>query len=188
MRRRTYTKRNVRAAAREVRLKGLGYSSYSAYLGSPAWRDVKRRYFEEHPRLCMCGETDVQLHHTTYDRVGAELLDDLVPLCSECHAHVHVLEAAGVIGLDLQGFYFDPERAAEGQMLLAQLAAACPDGEVLRADKREAIAAEWARHKAASPRTIARAERGRAGRNLKPRIRRAAALPEDMNRRSFDAG
>ncbi len=44
-----YGKRVERAMVRELRLRELGYTSYSSYLGSAAWRDVKRRYAEACP-------------------------------------------------------------------------------------------------------------------------------------------
>lgn len=132
-----YSKRTLRARVRETRLAELGYDSYSAYLASAAWRDVRKRYRESDlPQACMCGATNWQLHHTTYDRVGQEELEDLVPLCTACHAQAHALEQAGVIGLDLKGFYYDPERAAEGRLYLAQLDALCPDGAILRSERR----------------------------------------------------
>lgn len=52
----------------------------------------------------MCGETeDLHLHHMTYERVGAEDLADLTPLCPTCHHMVHLLEARGEIALDFEG-------------------------------------------------------------------------------------
>ena len=98
---------------RELKLRELGYDSYNDYLRSPAWRDVKRRYREAYPMICMCGSTKVEIHHKTYDRVGKEDLDDLVALCRDCHEQAHLLEAAGVIGLDLNGFYYDLQRALD---------------------------------------------------------------------------
>lgn len=113
-----YTKRVMRARVREVRLRELGYDNYSAYLKSPAWRDLKAQYrASDLPQICMCGSDEVQLHHTTYERVGAERLDDLIPLCRHCHTQAHVLEAQGVIELDLKGFYYDAERAAANALL-----------------------------------------------------------------------
>lgn len=98
---------------RELQLRELGYASYADYLKSPAWRDVRERYIaSDLPQVCMCGATSWELHHTTYERVGRERLDDLIPLCRTCHADAHALESAGVIGLDLDGFYYDVERAA----------------------------------------------------------------------------
>jgi hypothetical protein len=39
------------------------------------------------------------LHHRTYERLGEEALDDLVPVCLEHHADVHILEQRGEIDL-----------------------------------------------------------------------------------------
>ena len=106
MRKATYTKRELRARVRETKLAELGYASYSDYLKSATWRDVKQRYRESDlSQICMCGETKVDLHHTTYERVGREELEDFVPLCRLCHEQAHILEASGVIELDLKGFY-----------------------------------------------------------------------------------
>jgi len=99
---------------RQIRLREQGYDTYDAYLRSAAWRDLKARYRESDlPQICMCGCTEVQLHHTTYERVGREELDDLIPLCQSCHTQAHILERAGLVDLDLQGFYYDPGRAAQ---------------------------------------------------------------------------
>jgi hypothetical protein len=101
-----------RRSKRHRRLRHLGYASYAEYLRSPAWSDVKRRYRDsELPQECMCGETTVQLHHKTYERVGEEPLTDLAPLCATCHALVHTLERRGQLSLDLAGLVSD-ERAA----------------------------------------------------------------------------
>jgi hypothetical protein len=90
---------------RAARLRALGYASYSDYLRSPHWREVKARYrASDLPQACMCGADDVQLHHTTYDRIDAEDLSDLLPLCASCHTLIHVLEARGEVALDFAGF------------------------------------------------------------------------------------
>ena len=52
----------------------------------------------------------MQLHHLTYERVGEELLSDLTPLCSTCHAMIHALEARGDMTLDPASLA-DAERA-----------------------------------------------------------------------------
>lgn len=102
-----------RSWARQTRLRSLGFANYNAYLNSGTWRAVKARYRASgRPQACECGETDVQLHHITYDRVGGTELDaDLIPLCNTCHHLVHALERRQEIGLDLQGLH-DPARAA----------------------------------------------------------------------------
>lgn len=103
-----------RAFKRAQRLRQLGYASYADYLRSAHWLRIRTHYFESDlPQACMCGEAeDVQLHHTTYDRIGAEELTDLTPLCGNCHSMVHVLERRGDIALNLDGLY-SPERAAQ---------------------------------------------------------------------------
>lgn len=109
-----------RRAARHSRLIGLGYANYSAYLRSEHWRELRKRYCRSSlPQDCVCGETETHLHHMTYERVGAEWLSDLTPLCRRCHALVHVLEWRGEIGLDLEGFALDEERARAGREWLA---------------------------------------------------------------------
>lgn len=112
-----YTPPHVRRRRieRAVRLRELGFDSYLAYLRSPHWARVKARYrASDLPQECMCGETEVDLHHCTYERVGAERLDDLRPLCRRCHNAVHVLERRGDVGLDLAGLY-DRARAARNR-------------------------------------------------------------------------
>lgn len=70
---------------------------YQAYLRSPHWQDVRRRYWaSKMPKNCaVCGRNDVprDLHHRTYKRLGKERLHDLVPLCRQCHDETHVVAA-----------------------------------------------------------------------------------------------
>lgn len=66
------------------------WDGYSAYLRSPAWRAKRITWLAWGiPPLCArCGadwNNTSQLHHLTYERVGDESLDDLMPLCSGCH-------------------------------------------------------------------------------------------------------
>ena len=94
----------ARSRNREFRMRQLGFESYSEYLRSPAWHEVKVRYRASirEARCQLCGSTlDLHLHHLTYDRVGEELVSDLILLCGGCHAAVHDLERLGTIGLDL---------------------------------------------------------------------------------------
>lgn len=182
-----HSARYHRARVRETRLRELGYDTYAAYLKSAAWRDVRRRYRESDlPQICMCGASKVQLHHTTYDRVGRELLEDLIPLCAPCHEQAHVLEAAGVIDLNLKGFYYDAELAKDGQMYLAQLKAACPDGEVLRADKRQAFEG-WRADREAERRAMRRPAPWRPQLRVVPdgATNRAARQINDFNERQL---
>jgi hypothetical protein len=114
-----------RSARRRAALRRQGCESYSAYLTSPHWRALKVQYRgSDRPQACICGETEgIHLHHLTYDRIGAERLTDLLPLCRLCHELIHVLERRGEIGLDMTGLE-DENRARIGRAYLAALAVA----------------------------------------------------------------
>lgn len=109
----TYTAIRHRRQQRAAKLSALGFASYADYLNSAQWRTVRQRYFaSDLPQDCMCGASEnLQLHHLTYERAGAEQLTDLTPLCAQCHVMIHTLERRGDIGLDLTGFVSE-KRAA----------------------------------------------------------------------------
>jgi len=97
----------LRSWDRNQQLRKLGHEDYAAYLKSPEWANVKRRYRASlRPQDCgLCGTGEnIQIHHLTYERVGQEELADLVALCGDCHSMLHVLERRGDIeGLDFEG-------------------------------------------------------------------------------------
>jgi hypothetical protein len=71
-------------------VQNLGYESYSAYLNSDHWKNVKRRWRKKYGYKCKCGATyGLQLHHLSYNRLGKEELEDLVYLCGPCHTYEH---------------------------------------------------------------------------------------------------
>lgn len=65
--------------------------SYRAYLGSPRWLTMRRLALEAAEGRCLlCNAAEgLDVHHRTYDRVGAERLSDLVVLCGDCHGRHH---------------------------------------------------------------------------------------------------
>ena len=68
------------------------FTKYDKYLLSEHWRLVKQAYYSsDRPQVCAkCGaEHDRDLHHLTYERIGRELLDDLICLCRSCHNLEH---------------------------------------------------------------------------------------------------
>ena len=97
----------LRSWNRDQRLRKLGFENYAAYMTSPEWAEVKRRYRASlRPQNCGLCDTseDLHLHHLTYERVGQEELADLVALCAPCHRMLHALERRGDIeGLDFAG-------------------------------------------------------------------------------------
>lgn len=72
-------------------LHGLGYANYEAYLRSEHWKSFHTRYRNAGlPMECaVCGGGFVELHHHTYERLGAELPTDVTPLCPVHHKAVH---------------------------------------------------------------------------------------------------
>ena len=76
--------------------------AYGCWMASPEWLDVRRRWhvewtqrYDGEPSCVVCGGkwslTGGDLHHRTYRRLGAERLEDLVPLDRGCHDLVHAI-------------------------------------------------------------------------------------------------
>jgi len=68
---------------------------YRRYLRSPIWQWVRKMKLREAKYTCAeCGtrkvRTELEVHHTTYERLGRERLDDLKVLCWRCHDREHV--------------------------------------------------------------------------------------------------
>ena len=65
---------------------------YAEYLKSAGWQFKRRRALILGRHKCrVCGATDTQLdvHHNTYERLGNEDDADLVVLCHNCHQLFH---------------------------------------------------------------------------------------------------
>lgn len=71
-------------------------ADYMAYINSAKWEAKKQKYrASKLPQTCLvCNSQRVDLHHRTYKRLGAEWLNDLIPLCrthhDECHAFIAI--------------------------------------------------------------------------------------------------
>ncbi|MHB8641403.1 MAG: hypothetical protein ACYDA3_00730 [Gaiellaceae bacterium] len=64
---------------------------YREYLQSPEWRTraaaAKARFGN---RCALCNsDGPLEAHHRTYERIGEELPEDLIPLCADCHGAYH---------------------------------------------------------------------------------------------------
>ncbi len=68
---------------------------YQAYLNSPGWRSTRNAALKRANYTChRCGSRrDLNVHHTTYERLGAEMSSDLEVLCFGCHNEHHRVEA-----------------------------------------------------------------------------------------------
>ena len=65
--------------------------AYAAYLDTPHWRTLRRLALEAADNRCLlCDASEtLEVHHRTYERLGAERLRDLVVLCEACHGRHH---------------------------------------------------------------------------------------------------
>ncbi len=77
-------------------------AAYATWMASDAWQDRRRRWADTwaaihgQPHTCAaCGGPwsldHGDLHHRSYQRLGAEHHDDLIALCRTCHRRLHLL-------------------------------------------------------------------------------------------------
>ena len=61
------------------------------YLKSYEWSVIRQKVLTRSGGLCEgCGfERATEVHHLTYERVGKEMLFDLVAVCRGCHGKIH---------------------------------------------------------------------------------------------------
>lgn len=64
---------------------------YYEYLRTQAWEETRQKVFRRDGFKCvLCGEAkDLNVHHITYENLGAEKTSDLVTLCQICHEDIH---------------------------------------------------------------------------------------------------
>ncbi len=64
---------------------------YHAYIRSETWREKRREVIRRARGICeRCGRWPViNVHHLTYARLGNELPEDLLGVCSRCHREFH---------------------------------------------------------------------------------------------------
>jgi hypothetical protein len=78
-------------------LRKHGFASLDIYLASPAWKAKREAKYRETTKRkktnyrCHCcnRRASLALHHLTYERLGEELMKDLVWVCSRCHGLIH---------------------------------------------------------------------------------------------------
>lgn len=61
---------------------------------SDAWKTKRDLVFKREGGICQgcaadCSKIPWHAHHSTYDRLGRELLTDIVLFCRDCHVHHH---------------------------------------------------------------------------------------------------
>lgn len=80
---------------------GLTIDEYDRYLETPHWKAFQKLAFEtqrqrlgqNHCEHCPPGapksKEPLHVHHLTYERLGDELLEDVVIICRDCHSKIH---------------------------------------------------------------------------------------------------
>ena len=83
--------RRAQHLARKTRMQELSQMSLTDYLNTREWKVKRKRALIQAGNRCqICGSTHrLEVHHRTYERLGNELLSDLVVLCRKCHQHYH---------------------------------------------------------------------------------------------------
>ena len=72
-------------------LRGMGYTSYRAYLDSELWQSVRRKALDRYPICQLCPSREAtQVHHQSYDEptMRGESPFNLLSVCSRCHRRV----------------------------------------------------------------------------------------------------
>lgn len=67
----------------------MNKAQYKEYLLTPTWKATRRAAIEHHGNLCHCGSVAYEVHHLTYENLGNEKMEDLIPLCGYCHSAYH---------------------------------------------------------------------------------------------------
>lgn len=88
----TATTKPVAEAVGAERLAELRAMPYRQYLRTPEWRRTKAAALLRAGNACSLDVTHtegLEVHHRTYERLGAELTTDLAVLCHSCHQLHH---------------------------------------------------------------------------------------------------
>jgi len=71
--------------------------NYQSYLQSQHWQNFRKLFYSKTFRkrfhkscvCCLLPDGPFDLHHRTYQRIGRELLHDVIPVCRKCHDAIH---------------------------------------------------------------------------------------------------
>jgi 5-methylcytosine-specific restriction endonuclease McrA len=83
--------RSAQYQAEQERKNREWWERYDKYLASPEWLALRRAVLKRDGHLCQgcLQNAATQVHHLTYERVGDEMLFDLVSVCKACHEKIH---------------------------------------------------------------------------------------------------
>ena len=65
--------------------------NYAKYIASPEWKSKSKEIKKDFGDRCrLCNRKGIlHTHHRTYERLGIEHPEDLIPLCEKCHDSFH---------------------------------------------------------------------------------------------------
>jgi hypothetical protein len=69
-------------------------AEYQVYLASSEWRQRRHEAIQRARGKCeLCSQRATEVHHRSYQRIGAELPQDLLAVCRACHDLIHAPSA-----------------------------------------------------------------------------------------------
>jgi CRISPR system Cascade subunit CasD len=108
----------IEAPIAQIEIQSRARIRRSVDYASLQWKEARRNRLALDNGLCVfCKSPAEDVHHVTYERVGAELPEDLRSLCKLCHDACTQLE----YGRDLKTHRIDPADPDQRQMILAQV-------------------------------------------------------------------
>lgn len=71
--------------------------TYQQYLESDHWNNLRARFWASKMHrgerwVCGSSRGRLEVHHRSYRRIGKERLNDLIPLCRDCHEKTHEID------------------------------------------------------------------------------------------------
>jgi len=74
---------------------------YDKYLESEHWQAMRKRAVADQLQTlgsnfcaqCSAKNTELHVHHLTYERLKKEVLSDLTIICKQCHHKIHLRDA-----------------------------------------------------------------------------------------------
>lgn len=73
-------------------LSRMGFPDYQTYLRSGLWRSIRAKILTPDAACVLCGGVPNQVHHSRYTdaNLRGQSLDDLHPVCGDCHHKAEV--------------------------------------------------------------------------------------------------
>jgi hypothetical protein len=70
---------------------GIERARYAAYLRSPGWQRKRMAVLKRDNGICQAClvRTATEIHHLSYEHLGAEFAFELVSVCAVCHERLH---------------------------------------------------------------------------------------------------